>query len=181
MSMLLTILPWITIGLCASYILCSILFAPCELVIIGVATDPLLITKILPVVAVSFAYKDMVILAIAVYAFLTKFMQINEHHYDIGMAISSGIATILTPVGFVWTFYAFSQIGPLMIYQSLANIMSDPLFYDGIIAMLVFLSVDIYVLIKLLSKSEVSEVKGKYIEIVPVKKYEMEVTQRLPY
>ena len=181
-SLIITILSWITLGLCTLYIMTSILFAPCELVMVGFSMDPLLITSVFPVIFSAFLYKDLAVIAIALYSLLSKFTNIHCN-YDIIMVITSGIASIMTPFGFIWMFIKLRNMQALMMYQTFTDVASDPIFYDAMLAMLLFLSFDAYMIMIMMTKDEniMERTNAKYIEIVPVKKYDVEPIQRIAY
>jgi hypothetical protein len=182
-SLAISILKYTTISLCGLYLLGSILFAPCEFVMVGLATDPTLKATLLPVLLVTFIYKYLVVIAIAVLAFLIEELGKNESAYQLSMTIATGIATILTPIGFMWMFRSIGKILILQMYQSLSDIMADPLFYDLVLATIVFLCADALLILKYLNPTTYVLVSdSKMIEIVPVKKYDDDdVTKRLPY
>ncbi len=177
------ILKYIIISACTAYFIGSFLFIPCELSMVGVSTDPYFTKALFPFLMFAFICKDIAIINCFVITFLIENLLAKSKWYIIATLVASGLSTLLTPAAVVWIFGALAKL-QLTLYNSASSILIDPLFMDMIIALLVLVSTDVVLILKLIQLSPTYSPipQQNASRIVYVKSYrEVELSQRKQY
>jgi len=152
------ILLYIKIAIAIVFIVGSVWFVPCEYVMLGLADDPSLKKTLYPIALTTFIYKDILVLAIIVYVVLIFLKLDPPKGYDIAMCAASAIGVVLNIFGY---YRIYHNIGTVLKKYGQKNFIgfNDPLFYDGLISMLLFILCFVYIILRFILPNEGKSIK----------------------